>query len=77
MVEMGTEVKMALPVVIDTIPINLVVDMVVIMVLMVEVIVFHWMVHMELVQRAPHLQTLKEDADVIAILNNMTNSSKV
>ena len=53
---MEREVQMACPVMADTILIDLVVGMVVIMMPQAEVIVALQMIHMELFQMAPHPQ---------------------
>ena len=69
------EVLMALLVMADAIPIDLLMDMVVIMVLKVDVMVAFQMIHMELVQRGPFPKSLEEDADVTDMPSNMTNLS--
>ena len=75
--EVETEVKMALLVTTDNIPIGQVKDMIVIMVLQEELIVVLQMIHMELVQIAPHLQNLREDVHMTNVNSNMINLSRV
>ena len=61
----------------DIIPINLMIDMMVVMLLHMKVVVVALRtIHMELVQTT-HLQSLKEDIDMTNILNNMTNMCRV
>ena len=64
---------MALLAMVDIIPVDLVIGVVVIMVQYVEVIMAFQMVHMELLQIAflPHI--LKEDIYMMDILNNINN----
>ena len=73
MVEVELKVQVAILVVIDTILINWVEDMIVILVHQVEVMVVLQTNHFELVQIFPHPQSLKGDVGVTDIQNSMIN----
>ena len=77
MVEVEAEIQTTLLAVTDTIPIDLVLDMVVIMVPQVEMIVTLQMIYMELLQLAPPPLNLKGDIDMINIHTNMINLSRI
>ena len=76
MVEVKMEVQMAILLIMETIPTDLVVDVVVIMASQMEVILALLMIHVELFQVTPLLQSLEEDVDMTGILN-MINLSRV
>ena len=71
------EVQVVLPRGTDTIPLYLMVDAMAFVVSQVEMIMVLQMIHKELVQIAPHLQSLKEDEDMTDIFVKDTNSKSL